>query len=202
MEQCNSHSRHIYYFCQKSGNRLRFWINIRDYFGLFAIPFATAFVATAEFLPNLVDRKLALFVLAVSAVLQGLLAGRSLVRRWDDQRGYCSNAMRDSHDMQTAWQEIGKGDVTDLSSAYELRKALQRIIDSLDIEQEISDKEKISGMRAGLFQVQRSCFACRKVPKSRRPPFFAIERCEVCGGRRDRDGAANALSNKELPLTT
>lgn len=179
-------------FARRSGN-LRFLTDLRDYVGLLVIPTATAFVATVEISPTLAEyRKIALLALGAAAAIQALLAGWSLVRRWDDQRSYSSRAMRDSYEMKIAWEEIGKGDVGDLKSAYELRKAQQKIIDSHDIGQDITDREKRSGMRAGLFEVQRTCIGCGKIPNSTRPPLLTMKRCSVCGGRMNENGSKNA----------
>lgn len=170
-------------FASRAG-RLKLLTDLRDYFGLLAIPISTAFVATTEFAHALAPyRSVALQFLVVAAAIQALLAGWSLVRRWDDERAYCSRSMRDSYEMRVAWAEIGKGDVQDLKAAYELRKAQQKIIDSHDIERDITDQEKVRGMRAGLFELQRAGVSCAEVPNSRKPPLVALKRCAVCGGR-------------------
>jgi mobilome CxxCx(11)CxxC protein len=167
----------------RRAKRLRLLTDARDYFGFIALPGCTAFVGTTEFISATSPyRHLALAMLAGAVLIQALLAGWSLVRQWDEQRGYCIRAIRDSYEMKQAWEDIAKCDVEDLQSAYQLRKEQQRIIDSHDIERGISDAEKRRGMRAGLFEYRRACAKCNREPSSRVPPFFAYQRCQVCGG--------------------
>lgn len=175
--------------------RLKLRTDFRDWFGFIGIPAATAFIGVTEFQPGLAKyRSVALGILAFAALVQALLAGWSIIRRWDEQRAYCSRAMRDSYEQRVAWREIGTGDVPDIGIAYEVRKAQQRIIDSHDIEREITDWEKMFGLRAGLIEVQRKCERCKKIPSSRALPLFVWRRCVVCGGGindRQEDGPRN-----------
>jgi len=188
-------------FASRAG-RLKLLTDLRDYFGLLAIPISTAFVATTEFAQALAPyRTVALQCMVIAAAIQALLAGWSLVRRWDDERAYCSRAMRDSYEMKVAWVEIGKGDAQDLKAAYELRKAQQKIIDSHDIERGITDQEKVRGMRAGLFELQRACVSCDNVPNSKRPPLIVLKRCGVCGGKGNDHGSEDKDDTQGLTVS-
>jgi mobilome CxxCx(11)CxxC protein len=179
------HAVGTYEVFARRARQLKVMTDLRDWFGLLAIPASVAFVGTTEMFNDFrAYRQWALWGLAAAAFLQALLAGWSLIRRWDEERGYCTRAMRDSYEMKLAWEDIGRTDVQNLQAQYELRKAQQRIIDSHDIERGISNSEKRLGMRSGLFEYQKECVGCGVVPSSRKPPMLAISRCQVCGGRR------------------
>jgi mobilome CxxCx(11)CxxC protein len=192
------HAQGTYAVFARRASRLKALTDLRDWFGLLAIPATTAFVATAEFTQGLAAyRQDALRALIFAALVQALLAGWSLVRRWDDQRAYCSRAMRDSYEMKVAWQDIGKADVADMKAAYELRKAQQKIIDSHDIERDITDKEKMFGMRSGLLELQKACVGCGVIPTSRKLPLLVLSpRCAICGGKGNDRGQENRTGNQ------
>jgi mobilome CxxCx(11)CxxC protein len=178
------HAQGTYSIFAKRAWRLRWSTDLRDYFGFIAIPMATAFFATTEYSEQFKDfRGTALLVLTGAAVIQALLAGWSLIRRWDEQRAYCLRAMRDSYEIRDTWRAIGKNDVPNLPSAYEMAKAQQKIIDSHDIGAQITETEKIYGRRSGFNEIRRACPNCHKIPDFAEVPLFAWARCSVCGGR-------------------
>ncbi len=156
---------------------------LRDFIGIL-VPIAVAFFATTNWVQTLSGfRDFALAALGVVAFIQTLVVVWSLITRWDDEGAYSKRAMRDNYEMKSAWEQMGKADVADLSAEYKVRTLQQSIIDSHDIGRNITDSERQMGMRAGLFQFQRSCSVCKKIPTSRSLPRVALRRCGACGGR-------------------
>lgn len=84
--------------------------------------------------------------------------------------------------MQRAWEAIGRGQVADIGAEFATRAKQQDVINSHDIGQEISSKEKNLGMRSGLIEYQRQCTGCKTSPNSRGLPLFPKTKCPVCGG--------------------
>lgn len=154
---------------------------IRDWLA-FAVPILLAFTATAEWLEaEPAAKKLMFGILGAAVAAQLLLALWSLISRWDDNLAYCSRAMRDSYNLKEAWKKIGRNDVLDIRQEYRMRQSQQENIDSHDVQQNISPKEKQIGLRAGLIEVQRKCI-CGNEPKSRNVPFWPRSKCIHCGG--------------------
>lgn len=162
--------------------RLKRITRTRDFLGL-AVPICIVFVATTEWIREIRDfQSFALAVLSVVTLIQFLMAAWSLIARWDEELAYCTRATRDSYELKQAWQRIGRNDVDDIQTEYKVRSAQQSIIDSHDIEKDVTNAEKIRGMRLGLIEFQRECASCKRVPRSRRPPWRPAEKCAVCGG--------------------
>ncbi len=156
-------------------------LRVRDMLGI-AIPFCIAFLYATDWIQNFAQYKnIALGMLSVVALGQGLMVVWSLIARWDEELAYCLRAERDSYEMREAWREIGEGVPTNLTQAFDMRSAQQRVIDSHDIERNISSREMQKGLRAGLIHTQRAC-VCGENPKSRRIPFWPRKACPHCGG--------------------
>jgi mobilome CxxCx(11)CxxC protein len=176
------HAEGTYSAFSARSKRFRRLTGFRDFLGL-ALPVCVVFLLTTTWVQNFSTyRDWALGALGVVAGLQALMTIWSLIARWDEGLAYSIRAIRDSYEMKQAWERIGKNDAQDLPAEYSLRDAQQTIIDSHDIQREITMREKQAGMRAGLFEYQRPCISCKKIPGSPKRPLFVWKRCGVCGG--------------------
>lgn len=162
--------------------RLRFLTKLRDFWG-FAIPIILGAIAGSDTL-SLPENYVHLLkiALAAAALVQILIALWAVFSRWDDGLAYSARAVRDAYEMQRAWEAIGRRQVADIGAEFSSRAKQQDVIDSHDIGQEISAKEKNLGMRSGLIEYQRQCTGCKTSPNSRGLPLFPKTKCPVCGG--------------------
>lgn len=113
-------------------------------------------------------------VAPVASVLSLVQFGGSLwalVADWDKQLMYSLEAITDNHRLSEAYRRL----VEDQPAHDAMRARFDALVREdndrrrLDYQQGISEKEKRSGMRAGLHQFQRECAGCDSVPASTRP---------------------------------
>lgn len=162
--------------------RLKLLPRLRDFWA-FAIPIILGAIAGSDAFGLPATYLTVLKIgLAVAAVIQLLFALWAVFSRWDDDLAYSSRAMRDSHEMEEAWRAIGESRVDDIALEFRMRTDQQKIIDSHDIEKDITSEEKNLGMRNGLIEYRRLCAVCNEIPISRRLRWWPKKKCAVCGG--------------------
>ena len=173
------HAHGTYVVFSRRERKLRRRTRLRDFFGV-VVPILVGFAATTAWIGTYKEWWLS----AIGAVglLQPLTVVWSLLAGWDEDRAYSNRAARDSYELQTSWERIGKGEPDDLPFAYRMASEQQRIIDSHDIERGITHDEKRLGMRAALFNYGADCVHGHK-PDTPTEPKFAWKRCAVCGNR-------------------
>lgn len=160
----------------------RYLTRLRDFWG-FAIPIILSVIAGSDTL-SLSDEylKYLKILLGVAALVQILISLWAVLSRWDDGLAYSQRAVRDAYEMRRAWVVIGRGQVSDIGAEFATRTKQQDVIDSHDIGQDISTKEKCLGMRNGLIEYRRQCAGCKTIPSSRRLLWRPKTKCVVCGG--------------------
>lgn len=161
---------------------LKRWMRARDFLAV-AIPVIVAFFATTDFIQKIGDLKaFALAVLAIASVGQVLLSFWSLIARWDESRSISLQLSAESNVLEVQWRDIGKGHVKDFELAYNNARARQQLLDAKLATAEITQSERVIGLRAGLKEIPRECMACNNIPSTIDPPWFPGTRCPVCGG--------------------
>jgi mobilome CxxCx(11)CxxC protein len=121
----------------------------------------------------------ALWIAGLASLAQLVLTAWSLIKRWQDRHAYALASMVDNHKIAQKYEHLGKnppGHLTEFKFRQELLNAESSTCDSLDYQQELSDKERRRGMRVALRQYQLPCAGCREVPKS-----LKATNCDVCG---------------------
>lgn len=176
----NCHGTHTVF--SRRLRRFRLLTKLRDFWA-FAIPIILGGIAGSDFLhlPETYMSGLKIG-LAIAALVQVLFALWAVFSRWDEDLAYSSRGVRDSYEMEQAWRAIGENRVPDLSLEFKIRTDQQKIIDSHDIEKDITSEEKNLGMRNGLIEYQRACAICKEMPTSRSVPWCPKKKCAVCGG--------------------
>ncbi|HEV2604997.1 MAG TPA: mobilome CxxCx(11)CxxC protein [Microvirga sp.] len=163
-------------------SKFRRQTQFRDALGLM-VPATLAFVYGTDWLQQYPTiRTVALYTLSVLTLVQFLISAWSILTRWDDESSYSLRAMRDANSMRDMWRRIGLGDVSNFRTSYDLASEMQRVIDSHDVQRNVSDSERRFGMRAGLLFVPKKCAICGELPKSSRVPWWPSTRCTNCGG--------------------
>jgi mobilome CxxCx(11)CxxC protein len=121
-----------------------------------------------------------LAIAGIVAVGQLLLSLWSLIANWADNLAYSLESAAENLALSSAFRELGKraqNPPPDLDARFADLRARDESRRISDTKQGITEKEKRFGMRAGLFQFQRECAGCNKVPASMEPTA-----CKVCGG--------------------
>lgn len=166
---------------QERLSKLKSRINTRDFLSLI-VPIAFAFTYQTDWIqwfPNL--KIFFLSILGVMGLFQTLMAAWSLVSKWDEERSYCLRAVRDSEEMRRSWTDLAKGIDSGGQSSFTLLKKQQDLIDSHDVQKQVTPKEKQIGMRHGLISLQRRC-VCGVIPTSHSVPWRPQTKCATCGG--------------------
>lgn len=162
--------------------RLKSLTKLRDFWG-FAIPIILGVMAGSSVLALSQHYQEFLKIgLAVAALVQILIALWAVFSRWDDALAYSSRAARDAHEMEIAWKAIGEARVDNVPLEFKMRTNQQSMIDSHDIQQEITSGERNLGMRSGLIEFRRPCAECDQKPTTRKVPWSPEKKCVICGG--------------------
>ncbi len=157
--------------------KLRLGNKLIKFFGL-GIPLiiggvVTSFSLNASFLPIL------LIVLGGFAVIQLVLSLWSLIDGWDNKIEVFSESKVKNSDYYDQFKTIASNfdsDTTKYESLYKELKIYDDIQRKSDEKICFSNKDKRFGMRAGLFQLQKECVSCKKIPDIKKPT-----KCSVCG---------------------
>ena len=166
---------------EKRAARLRKFVRVRDFLGL-AVPIIVAFLFTGDTFHVLKEnRELIVAGLGIAALSQALVVPWSLISRWDESLTTVGRSARDAYDMGQKWRRLGENDSHALAVEFDLLRRQQEVIDSHDVELNITKKEERSGMRAALIAFDKAC-VCGQKPSSDRPPFRKTHPCNVCGG--------------------
>lgn len=161
----------------KKTRRLRLGNKIIKFLGL-GIPLiiggiVTSFSFNADFLSTL------LFILGFFVIAQLILSLWSLIDGWDNKLEAFSESKIKNSDYYDQFKTIAENFNSD-TSKYAVKYKEIKIFDDIQRKADekicFSDKDKRFGMRAGLFQLQRSCGSCKKVPDIKKP-----SKCSVCG---------------------
>ena len=119
------------------------------------------------------------FIGGTVLLVQLIFSAFALVFKWDDELAYSLEATRDhnllSQDFKTLGQ-FAKDDVAELTKQYNILNEKLKSRKEQDIKHDLSDKERIKGMRWSLREFQIKCVSCGEVP-------FSMNKtdCPVCG---------------------
>lgn len=121
-----------------------------------------------------------IFIAGVLGTIQLTLSLLSLVFKWDDSFSYATESMNSNQRLSSRFAELAANPPKQLNQfqrTYDLLKVEDEFLSQADYKQQISEKEKRQGMRAGLYKFQRACAICGQVPKDMIPT-----NCQTCGG--------------------
>jgi len=125
------------------------------------------------------------FVLVLTSIvglLQLIVSLWALVDRWEDALANSTESLIDNDRLSREFSRFAQ-EISRLPRLEEQHKLIfERLITensaraNLDIKQNVSEREKRFGMRAGLRQYKRKCTSCDKIPQSLKPT-----KCPICG---------------------
>lgn len=159
---------------EKRAARIKLLNNIKDFLGIF-VPAAIGVTAMSiEIAPNIF--KVLVAITVVPIISQLAISIWSLVQKWNDDYVSCITSIKANNSIKREWEDFGNG-ITDVNK-QNFDRIMKRNTDQehLDLEKDISEKEKRYGMRYGLRQYKRACVECNVVPTSLKP-----SRCNICG---------------------
>lgn len=120
-----------------------------------------------------------LLLTGVVAVIQFIVSLWSLFARWEDSLSYSLESLVANRRLSDSYRELAKNPPSDRAE-FNMKLALLGVEDQLRIEsdnkQGITYEEKRIGMRAALYQFQKQCAKCGKIPESLKPTG-----CPTCG---------------------
>lgn len=103
----------------------------------------------------------------------------ALVFKWDDELAYSLEATRDHNLLSQDFKTLGQfppATLEDITNRYNILNEKLKSRNEQDVKHDLSDKERIKGMRWSLREYKRPCVSCGKIP-------YSIEKtdCPVCG---------------------
>jgi mobilome CxxCx(11)CxxC protein len=162
---------------EKRTKTLKFLNKINKFIGL-AIPLSIggvviSFGLNASLLPT------ALLILGILGIFQLIVSLWSLIDDWENKiENYVNSKSRNLH-YSDLFQKIAKEsneDKTKYTNVFIETMLYDKIQREEDNKMNISEKEKRYGLRYALFQFQRCCVGCGKIPNMKK-----ISKCNVCG---------------------
>ena len=116
---------------------------------------------------------------AVVLIAQLVVSVWALVAGWEDAHAYATSSASDNYSLSSRFRDLGNNpppSYPNFRQQFDWLQVENRHRAELDYQQGISDKEKRSGLRAGLREFRKPCVECEKIPTSMRPSA-----CDVCG---------------------
>ena len=103
----------------------------------------------------------------------------ALVFKWDDELAYSLEATRDHNLLSQDFKTLGQfppATLDEIINRYNILNEKLKSRNEQDVKHDLSDKERIKGMRWSLREYKRACVSCGKIP-------YSIEKtdCPVCG---------------------
>nr|WP_315200594.1 mobilome CxxCx(11)CxxC protein [uncultured Flavobacterium sp.] len=177
--ECHENKFHCYgksYIYGERVNRYERRLRFINFIGL-AVPLMFGgFVLTygGDYITNL-----SIYLAGPVLLIQLLLSAFALVFKWDDELAYSLEATRDhnllSQDFKTLGQFPPVG-VDELTIRYNILNEKLKSRNEQDVKHDLSNKERIKGMRWALREFSKTCINCNNIP-------YAMEKtnCPVCG---------------------
>ncbi|MBX2840407.1 MAG: hypothetical protein KTR26_01450 [Flammeovirgaceae bacterium] len=113
------------------------------------------------------------------SISQSILSGISLIYKWDDEIKYSYDSAYRNKDVSDELQDIAKfppENFDELKKKYDLCIKKLSVIDQMDEERNITEKERRMGLRYGLKYFGRRCEECKTIPISMNSSL-----CPKCG---------------------
>lgn len=166
---------------QKRLERLKKLVRCRDFLSLI-VPALIAFTYQTDWIQTYPNLKIFIIaILGLAGLAQTIMSFWSLLSKWDEDQSYYLRAIRDGEEMKGLWSDLAKGIPNNLQQTFEFLKKHQDLIDSHDIQKNITSRENNIGIRYGLINFRRAC-VCGTIPTSTTLPWRPKKRCAVCGG--------------------
>jgi mobilome CxxCx(11)CxxC protein len=112
-------------------------------------------------------------------LVQLFFSSIALVFKWDDELAYSLEAMRDHNLLSQDFKSLGQFapyDLNELLIKYNILNEKLKSRNEQDIKYDLSNKERIKGMRWALREFQIECVGCGEIPYSMKKTM-----CPVCG---------------------
>ncbi|MEC4004838.1 mobilome CxxCx(11)CxxC protein [Flavobacterium sp. SUN052] len=121
----------------------------------------------------------AVYVGGAILFVQLFFSAFALVFKWDDELAYSLEATRDHNLLSQDFKTLGQFppiSVKELTARYNILNEKLKSRNEQDVKHDLSDKERIKGMRWSLREFKRPCVSCGQIP-------YSIEKtdCPVCG---------------------
>jgi mobilome CxxCx(11)CxxC protein len=104
----------------------------------------------------------------------------SLVAKWDDQLATGLESKAANYRLATRYEELASNSTMpddEFRTLKEVCDAENRLRQEADSKQDVSDREKMLGMRRALWKYRRPCAGCKQIPDE----VKSKSDCDVCG---------------------
>ena len=124
-------------------------------------------------------KEMAIYVGGAILLIQLFFSAFSLVFKWDDELSYSLEATRDHNLLSQDFKTLGQFPPTsfdEIITRYNLLFEKLKSRNEQDVKHDLTDKERVKGMRWSLREYKRPCVSCGKIPYS-----METTECPVCG---------------------
>ena len=165
------------YIFEKRAAELRRKLLVLSFFGIAGPASVGAIIGTYNL--DSQTTQIVIWVSGAIAIIQLLVSIWSLVSKWDSNLASYIESKVSNYSLSSRFENLAK-EATISQSEFDIEfKVLEKEAElrrSLDLQFDVTNKEKQMGMRYGLRQFQRPCAGCNKVPTDMKPTS-----CGVCG---------------------
>jgi len=177
--ECHNNKFHCYgksYIYSERVNKYERRLRLINFIGLIVPLFFGSYVLTYG---NNYIESFSLYIAGPILLIQLTFSAFALVFKWDDELAYSLEATRDhnllSQDFKTLAQ-FPPNNVEDLTRQYNKLNEKLKSRNEQDIKHDLSNKERIKGMRWSLREFSKRCVGCQEIP-------YSMEKtnCPVCG---------------------
>ena len=178
-KECHENKFHCYGKSYVYGERVNMYerrLRIINFIGLIVPLLFGGYLLT--FGTNSIN-EVAIYIGGAILFVQLFFSAFALVFKWDDELAYSLETTRDhnllSQDFKTLGQFPPRSE-DDLTIRYNILNEKLKSRNEQDVKHDLSDKERIKGMRWSLREFKRPCVNCGQIP-------FSIQKtdCPVCG---------------------
>ncbi|OXA93782.1 mobilome CxxCx(11)CxxC protein [Flavobacterium hercynium] len=177
--ECHNNKFHCYgksYIYGERVNKYERRLRLINFIGLIVPLIFGGYVLTYG---NNYIQSLSLYVAGPILLIQLIFSALALVFKWDDELAYSLEATRDHNLLAQDFKTLGQfppASVDDLTIKYNILNEKLKFRNEQDVKHDLTNKERIKGMRWSLREFNKECIRCHEIP-------YSMEKstCAVCG---------------------
>ncbi len=177
--ECHNNKFHCYgksYIYGERVNKYERRLRLINFIGLVVPLIFGSYVMTYG---NNYIESLSLYIAGPILLIQLIFSAFALVFKWDDELAYSLEATRDHNLLSQDFKTLGQfppSNLEDITMQYNILNEKLKSRNEQDVKHDLSNKERVKGMRWSLREFNKKCIDCDEIP-------YSMEKtnCPVCG---------------------
>lgn len=177
--ECHNNKFHCYgksYIYGERVNKYERRLRLINFIGLIVPLIFGGYVLTYG---NNYIQSLSLYVTGPILLIQLIFSALALVFKWDDELAYSLETTRDHNLLSQDFKTLGQfppASVDNLTIQYNILNEKLKSRNEQDVKHDLTNKERVKGMRWSLREFNKECIGCQEIP-------YSMEKttCPVCG---------------------